>query len=292
MKSELITDSHLGADLHTHPPRGPIEIAREVLSRPGIRCLSTINERNYFKRGLCFEEAVDIFPDITILESGSLAKLGEGYIARGQEVQSYIEGNPERPHCHIIGIGLAPFEGEYLPNHIDPREAAERILKSGGVPVVAHPGVMENKGILPYRKSEDRDMKVLEELFQMLRGKGMVENGNAQCRSIGIIDMSSSNGIASKIAPEDLPRLYSSDARAWDQVDTNQIYLSKEDFCLEKMLDDLVEGRFIPPKETRTVSLISFLHGVAGYTLKELNPLIKPYGEEPQYREVFPLVGE
>ncbi len=255
MRPAPLYKSWMITDLHAHPRSAiGLEKAIEMLSSPGVVGLAHIVGNN---RILNYEEALSL-PGAEELEDG-LAKIespyGTGYFTRTQEITGGTH--------HLLAVG---WEGEgYFENYADARKAIDEIHRRKGLAILTHPLVTPNRegSVVRYRflNTSERD-----ELYELLGMVDEVEVFNAQCiaPTSGLIipDMKKANRKAVKAAADyaGLEGIACSDARLPEQVKSCGIYLPEEDFCLERMKADIVDGNFW--RFEHYVSRDSFLRGM------------------------------
>ncbi len=238
------------ADLHCHPKRDyPAEGIAEMLSW-GITGLAPFCRQHKF---LSYEDALQL-PNVREIDLGLFAEIEHngqrGYFARAQEINA---------DYHVLALGCYRM----LPIFEDARIAVEAIHKEGGIAIVNHPYVVENKGhkIIRYRLANEIEEKRLEELCGMI---DEIEVFNAQNINLFpvVAWMNNANEKAKKLAEKHgFKGTASSDAhRLIGQVKKAGIYLPSDDLCIDAVKEHIKNGNF--ERHEQYVSRCSFLKGM------------------------------
>lgn len=261
MQPAPVKEGKILADLHAHPGnRYGRDKVIQMLSSPGLIGLTHINDET---RILSYETAITL-SGVKEIDKGRLAEINvggkKGYFMRTQEV---IAG-----FAHLLALG---FEGEYLPNYDDPRQAVEEIHQRNGLTVLNHPFVAPNAGarVVKYRFINRPEKETIMELCEMV---DEIEVFNAQMINPTngfIIPKIRANSWAGELARGKRCRgMASSDAHfCLEQAKICGIYLDLEGLCLDKIKEDIKKGSFEKygdAKEGPYVSRWSFICGMFG----------------------------
>lgn len=261
----LVKEGKVLCDLHAHPThKADIEIIVQILSSPGLVGLTIKDIDNSGRDILRYEQALDILPSgsFTEIDKGRLAKCGEGYFARTQEIRVGIH--------HVLAVG---WEGkEYFKNCETMAYAVSEIHERKGIAILNHPFalVVEDKIRLPVTE-EEREL-----IRTAYRSVDEVETHNAFCIDLipSFMAMKRANVLAEELRQKEFPHFTgtaSTDChRLWEQVKLAGIYLdqsSLEKQGTEGMKEAIVKGNFQRLGDAATgpyVGRWSFVKGVMG----------------------------
>ncbi|MBI2102985.1 hypothetical protein HYT55_04050 [Candidatus Woesearchaeota archaeon] len=222
MQQALVLPGKIFCDLHSHPSRNyPIEDLMETLGSPGLTGLAlkcwTENERDI----LTYEQALDLLPlsQVTEIDKGKVARCGQGYIARTQEV---LAGRH-----HLLALG---WEGGYFPSYQTIKEAVDDIHARGGIAILNHPFAITGKRMLRLPKTQG-ELDLIREACTLV---DEMETHNAFCVNIlpYALDFREMNKNAEDLRQREFPHfrgVASSDCHHYlDQVKLAGIYIDKD----------------------------------------------------------------
>jgi hypothetical protein len=257
------------ADLHAHPThKASLGTIVKTLSSPGLVGLTVKNIDKSGKDILNYEQALDLLPSPSFeeIDRGRLAKIGDGYFARTQEMQVGWH--------HVLALG---WQGDYFPNFETIDEAVVKIRSMGGIAILNHPYTLI--------KGQDMSLPENQEEEQMIREAyskvDEVETHNAHNIDLlpfGRLAMKESNRRAEKLRKEEFDYFKGTAAsdchRLWSQVKKTGIYIDRE--IVENGIDSIKgaikEGNFVNLGDSETgpyVSRTSFVRGILGDMISE-----------------------
>ncbi|MBI2573602.1 hypothetical protein HYV86_07090 [Candidatus Woesearchaeota archaeon] len=146
-QSKTIGERYIIADLHAHPAQNqPESDLEQMLRAPGLVALTV--RKGVEDATFSYEEAVAKFKDISDfqeIESDQLARLGEGYFLRSQE----IEVGPNGQH-HLVVWG---WQGEYFDSkkYTTVDETIRDLHSHGAFITFAHPYSIQQDSIVAFR---------------------------------------------------------------------------------------------------------------------------------------------
>lgn len=227
-------------DLHAHlASKGTKEDVTQILASPGLMGVGFIQGT---KANLAYEQAESLVEDNKMFEEitpGQLARIGEGYFMRAQEIGSYVHrGKGKRAALyHILALG---WEGEDYFSEGESRKIIEEIHQRKGLAFICHPYVTQ--GGLMFKIREEEEEKILEELCEMADGIEVYNGQNINLLPV-IGAMKKTNELAEELAwKKNLLGIAVSDAhRRAEQVKTSGIYV-QEEAIKEKGMEGLKEA--------------------------------------------------
>ncbi len=258
MRRPPVKEGYVLCDIHAHPSnKNPLEEKIKLLSSPGLVGLS---QRYQATTILSYEEAVKL-PGVEEITPGQLAKLGDGYFMRAQEV---VGG---KSHFHAVG-----FEGNYLPNFKNPMDAVKAIKSAGGVVGFNHPFSIPRIGGIFTLPNDDE----LPGIYELCAAVDFVEVHNAHNIDLVpyVLAMEESDQEAAKMvatgcnghSSQIKPGTFSSDCHElYEQVKLAGFYV--EASKLESMgtfLEAIKQGDILGAEGSGYVSRASFFDGIVG----------------------------
>ena len=253
-------------DLHAHPThRASLERIIAALKSPGMVGLTVKDIDKSGKDILRYEQALDLLPAKSFqeLDKGRLAKCGQGYFARTQEIQAGFH--------HVLALG---WKGShYFPNFDTIEEAVREIHAYKGVAILNHPFALvigRNNIRLP-KSHEEKEL-----IRRAYSHVDEVEVHNAYCIDLipKILAMKEANRQAEELRHQEFPSFVGtagSDChRRWNQVKTTGIYLSRsciDQKGMEGIKEAIIYGNFIRLGDSDAGPYVSrggFLLGVVG----------------------------
>ncbi len=126
---------------------------------------------------------------LTEIDPGKLARCGDGYIARTQEVRA------GRQHLLVLD-----WEGDYFPSYNSIEVAVNEIRSRNGIIILNHPFALEGKRVLTLPKTEE-EAQLVEKAYCLV---DEVEVHNALCINIVpfFYDLREINELAEKLRRE------------------------------------------------------------------------------------------
>lgn len=185
-------------DLHAHPANyRPLEKTLNVLSSAGLVGLGHVEGT---KRNFIYEQAkslVENEPQFEEITPGQLARIGEGYFIRTQEITgSYVhKGKGKRLALYDI-LALGWEGGDYFLEG-ETRKTIEEIHKRKGLAFICHPYV--TRGGLMFKMRDEQEEKILEELCEMADGLEVYNGQNINLFPI-VAAMEKANDLAEGLA--------------------------------------------------------------------------------------------
>ncbi len=271
MQPALVEAEKILCDLHAHPThRADLDVIIDSLSSPGLVGLAVKDIDKSGRDVLRYEQALDILPptSFTELDNGRLAKCGEGYFARTQEIQVGKH--------HVLAVG---WEGNtYFPNYGTIEEAVSEIHARKGIAILNHPFalVVGHNVRLPNSKEEE---ELIRKAYDCV---DEVEVHNAYCIDLvpSVIAMKQANTKAEALRKEEFSYFTgtaSSDChRIWEQVKLVGIYIDQsviENHGTDGIKGAIVNGKFQRFGDSRAgpyLSRWSFAKGLTGDMLSLL----------------------
>lgn len=154
-----VREGEILCDLHAHPANyKPLEETIGMLTSPG---LVGLGHNNTTRRNLTYEGATQLLDgnvEIEEITPRQLAKVGNGYFARAQELSPQ---NSDK-QFEILAVG---FEGDYLEDGNNTTDKIKEIHDRGGIAIVVHPYIQEG-GLLRYRLLNPTEERALIELYE------------------------------------------------------------------------------------------------------------------------------
>jgi len=200
-------------DFHAHPThKESVDTIVERLSSPGLVGLTVKDIDASGTAVLRYEQALDLLPKGSFYETdkGRVAKMGQGYFARTQEIQV------GKHHLLVLG-----WEGkDYFPNMENIDEAVRKIHEKKGIAVLNHPfALVIGQNVRMPNSDEERG-----EIRHAYGCVDEVETKNAYCIKLvpGIIDMQPANHNAEQLRRDEFPHFNGMEAsdchRRWSQI--------------------------------------------------------------------------
>lgn len=185
---ELSSASETGEEVHIvglwiDPSFGPLQSRLAILREERLDRVDRILERL---------GELDIFLEYAdILKFAQKDVLSRGHIASAMVAKGFA-GSKQEAFDSYIGQG-APAYVRRLK--LTPEEAIQLIIQAGGVPVLAHPGLLQDLSILPILKKAGLvGMEVIhhshsdeQTLFfqELAAGYGLLPSGGSDCHGLG-----------------------------------------------------------------------------------------------------------
>ena len=252
-------------DLHAHPTlKANLEDIVNALQSPGMVGLTVKDIDRSGKDILRYEQALDLLPSKSFqeIDKGKLAKCGQGYFARTQEIQAGLH--------HVLALGWE--SAQYFPNFNTLKEAVKEIHAHKGIAILNHPFALAVDHNIRLPKSREE-----EELIQTAYGSvDEIEVHNAYCIDLipKVLAMKDANRRAEELRLREFPTFIGtagSDChRRWNQVKITGIYLDKsriEQKGMEGVKEAIIQGNFTRWGDAEAGPYVSrggFLLGVAG----------------------------
>ncbi len=154
-----VKEGEILCDLHAHPANyKPLNETIAMLTSPG---LVGLGHNNATRRNLTYESAIQLLNGKVGIEEitpKQLAKVGQGYFARAQEL------SPEDPNkpFEILALG---FEGDYLEDGNSTVDKIKEIHDKGGIAIVVDTYVQKG-GLLRYRLLNEDEERTLIDLVE------------------------------------------------------------------------------------------------------------------------------
>nr|WP_315988680.1 PHP domain-containing protein [Desulforamulus aquiferis] len=137
-----------GVEVNTYQKGNEIHVLGYLINPNNDEFISKLRELqgdrlDRIKKMLCKLKALNIFLELDrILEFSKGGSVGRPHVARAMQEKGYVSSAQEAFSKYIGAEKPA-----YIPREkLTPREAVELILRSGGVPVLAHPGLLKDSG--------------------------------------------------------------------------------------------------------------------------------------------------
>ncbi len=222
MEQAPVLPGKIFCDLHSHPSKDySVDDLMETLGSPGLTGLALKHWTEDKEDILTYEQALDLLPssEIKEIDEGKVARCGQGYIARTQEI---LAGRH-----HLLALG---WDGNYFPDYQTIEEAVKDIHAHNGIAILNHPYAITGRKMLRLPKSAE-EQKLIRKAYTLV---DEVETHNAFCVNIFpyAFDYREMNESAETLRKTEFPHFKgtaSSDCHHYlDQVKLAGIYIDKE----------------------------------------------------------------
>ena len=249
-------------DLHAHPThKADLEEILQQLRSPRLVGLTVKDIDKSGRDILRYEQALDLLPSgsFSEIDKGNLARCGDGYFARTQEIQVGKH--------HVLALG---WQGDYFSNYDTIEEAVGEIHGRKGIALLNHPFALVDNQTIRLPNSEE-EQQLIRKAYRRV---DEVEVYNAHCLDVVpvLLAMGTANDFAETLRQKEFPRFKGtagSDChRRWEQVKTVGIYVAQDwvESGIGRLKTAICQGHFerYGDYPQAYISRWSWIRGVAG----------------------------